>query len=366
MTSKSFVALKDLPQKVETLVVGAGLSGLAAAALLARQGKEVLLVEALGQTGGRFSPEARDGFQMGAGFAFGQAAPWREFSARLGLDLSLNEVAKGGALQFGAKGWSAPADLPEWENLFSETVEAFPEGGLPALTERLFSFCADSERFRCVTGAPVTELKVAAGTAVSVTLGQGKVVEADEIVWAAPYRALLETLSGEVPEPGAPRVSWLKKFVKSQPQPAVVMEFAHKQNVSDLTETLFLPFPVVEKEERHFLAGSFASNRADGLAPQGKQLSSWIFPLTDAEWGDNHESMKKIRAAHRLLEKAFPGFEGTKLFDRVLVLGHSFAPAAKKKSEATPLLPNLRLASDWAAPEGATGSGLIRHLLAQF
>jgi phytoene dehydrogenase-like protein len=155
----------------------------------------------------------------------------------------------------------------------------------------------------------------------------------------------------------------MKKFVKTHPQPGVVLEFAHRGKLADFTETLLLPFQNADKEERRYLVGSVVSNRDPALAPPGNSLSSWILPLTEAEWGDNHETMKKIRAGRRLLEKAFMGFEQNVLLERVVVLDSTVSPLSRKKGEWHPPLSNLKIMADWAMPSGATLSKVAEALL---
>jgi phytoene dehydrogenase-like protein len=348
----------------DCLVVGAGISGLLTAALKLKEGKTVQLVEKLDKAGGRFSPEQRQGFTLGASFSFGDAAWWGAISDRLGFPSSLLPVHQGGALSHGPKGWLAPEDLPAWEAHFARPNTEYPSLGLFGIVQSLLQYCASYEGFSFATEAPVTGIEVENGIGNLVRLGADSTSTPKEIYWASDYKTLLEILQGPgAPEPGPERVSWLKKFRKSQTQPAVVLEMAHKGKVSDFTETLLLPFSHHEKEERRYLVGSFVSNRDPQLAPNGFSLSSWIFPLSENEWGDNHETMKKIRAAKRMLEKAFPQIENGVYFERVLVLDSSIAPLAKKKGEREPLLENMYLAADWAMPGGATIESVVEGLL---
>ncbi len=347
----------------DALVTGAGLAGLVTAALLLKNGKSVLLAEKLGRFGGRLSPESRNGFFLGSGFAFGDSAWWGAIADRLGLAADLLPVQDGKALVHGSRGWVTPETLPAWETYLSQPCTEFPAGGVFGIGQKLMDFCASHDGFTFAKESPVTSLKVQGGVVQEVSLGAEQAVQPGEVHWCADYKALNDSLQGEVPAPGPERVSWMKKFVKSPAQPGVVLEFAHKQKLADFTETLLLPFAPGEKEERRYLVGSFVSNRDASLAPSGRALSSWILPLTESEWGDNHESMKKIRSARRLLDKAFPQFDQSLLFDRVLVLESTVSPLAKKKGERAPLLKNLFLGADWSMPAGATSEGLAQGLL---
>jgi phytoene dehydrogenase-like protein len=350
--------------ELDALVAGAGLGGLLVSALLLSQGRKVHLTEKLAQPGGRLSPEKREGFALGSGFAFGDSAWWRAFADRLGLSSPTNPVMEGKALVHSSKGWQSPEDLPAWETFLSEPCKEFPVGGVGGLVEVLMAYCSAQPSFSVSWECPVTSLQGDLGRIVGVSLGSDTVVKPKDVYWCADYRTLLEILTGPgIPEPGPERVSWLKRFVKTNPQPGVVLEFAHKTKLGDFTETLLLPFQAGEKEERRYVVGSIVSNRDPSIAPEGKSLSSWILPLTEAEWGDNHETMKKIRSARRLVEKAFPQLEQTLQFERVLVLDATVSPLAKKKGEWAPPLPNLYLTTDWACPGGATLPALAETIL---
>ncbi|MGE3260428.1 MAG: NAD(P)-binding protein [Bacteriovoracia bacterium] len=350
---------------VDVLVVGAGVAGLLAAALELKAGKSVHLTERAPHAGGRFSPELRDGYLLGSGFAFGDSAWWRATADRLGLPATTLPIAEAGALVHGPKGWSKAEDLPSWEAHLSEPNTEFPDRGLYGITETLMNFCAGFPNFSFSPEAPVTALRVEGALVASVTLGNGLELQPKEIFWCGDYKSLLDSLTGSAPPPGPERVSWMKKFVKTHPQPGVVLEFAHKGKLGDFTETLLVPFTAEKKDDRRFIVGAIVSNRDPSLAPAGASLSSWILPLSEEEWGDNHETMKKIRAGRRLIDKAFPNFEQTIQFERVLVLDSTVAPLGRKKGEWNPPLANLRLGSDWAMPAGATLPALAEVLLGQ-
>ena len=349
---------------LDALVVGAGIGGLLTSALLLKDGKSVHLAEKLARPGGRLSPENRDGFFLGTGFSFGDCSWWKAICDRLQLNVNLQTVNHGGALVHGSRGWVTPEEIPDWETYLSRPCTEFPALGNYGLVEALLDHCSANPKFSFSLETPVTALVGDSGKIVEVSLGADLQVKPEEVHWAADYKTLLEILQGVgVPEPGPERVSWMKKFVKTQPQPAVVLEFAHKTRFAEFTETLLVPFTAGDKEERRYLVGNIVSNRDPAIAPSGRALSTWIFPLSEIEWGDNHESMKKIRAARRLLDKTFPNFDQSVLFERVLVLDSSCAPLGKKKGERSPLMKNLYLASDWAMPHGATLEGITQGLL---
>jgi hypothetical protein len=122
-----------------------------------------------------------------------------------------------------------------------------------------------------------------------------------------------------------------------------------------------IPFGAAEKKsDQNYLLGAIVSNRDPSFA---KIFSSWIFSLSEEEWSDNHETMKKIRAARRLLEKAIPGFEATIASERVNVLDATLTPLSRKKGQWSSPLPGLQIISDWAIPTGATLESCVFNLL---
>jgi phytoene dehydrogenase-like protein len=350
----------------DALVVGAGPAGLLTAAKLLKSGQSVHLTEKLPQAGGRLSPQEREGFTLGCGFSFGDAGWWRTAGEVLGFSAGTIPVTNGGALVHGTKGWQGiePEELPEWEAYLSRPCTEFPFGGMYGVISKLLEFCASHDNFSLSLESPVTAITGENGLVKSVSLGAELEVNPKNVHYAADYKTLLEVLRGVgVPEPGPERVSWLKKYVKTQAQPGVILEFAHKHSQGEFCETLLLPFSAGDKEERRYLVGSFVSQRDSSLAPEGQSLSTWILPLTESEWGDNHETMKKIRSARRALDKVFASFERSLVFDRVLVLDSTVAPLQKKKGELHPLMKNLFLSSDWAMPNGATEDSLAGTIL---
>lgn len=358
------VRTSNLLEKPDALVIGAGISGLLSSALLLKAGKSVQLVEKQASIGGRFSPELRQGFVLGSGFSFADASWWLAIADRLGIQAEVLPISQGAALVHSSKGWGPSEDLPSWEEHFARPCSEFPSQGLYGIVHSLLEYCKGHTSFQFATEMPVTGIEVEAGKVQTVRLGADSSCQPSEVYYSADYKTLMEVVQGPgVPEPGPERVSWLKKYRKTQSQPAVVIELAHKGKVTEFTETLLLPFSAGDKEDRRYVVGSFVSNRDPKLAPEGFSLSSWIFPLSETEWGDNHETMKKIRAGKRLIEKAFPSVEKNIFFERVLVLDHSIAPLSKKKGDRDPLFQNLFLSADWAMPNGATIESVAEGLL---
>jgi phytoene dehydrogenase-like protein len=108
-----------MPLDADVIIVGAGLSGLACALRLQREGLSPLLVEAADRVGGRVATDVRDGFLLDRGFQVLQA--WYPAARRL-LDyeaLDLRPFYPGALVRVGERFhrvsdvWRRPLALPE-------------------------------------------------------------------------------------------------------------------------------------------------------------------------------------------------------------------------------------------------------------
>ncbi len=122
---------------VDTLVVGAGLAGLFAAALRAQAGKKVLVVEASAKLGGRLSPERRNGFQLGAGLGFANSELWQKAYSAMGISYSPLSIHNGKCVVYNTKGWQEPEELPAWETYFTQPVATMPKGGFAGFIDEV-------------------------------------------------------------------------------------------------------------------------------------------------------------------------------------------------------------------------------------
>ncbi|MBU2609017.1 MAG: FAD-dependent oxidoreductase, partial [Chloroflexi bacterium] len=79
--------------KYDVAVIGSGIGGLGAGAILAHQGHKVLVVEKLARVGGRFSTNEVEGFKLPTGaMAVHRGGPGDEIFKRLGLEVDLVPV----------------------------------------------------------------------------------------------------------------------------------------------------------------------------------------------------------------------------------------------------------------------------------
>ena len=352
----------QLLEVVDTLVVGGSLGGLLAAAFEARAGKKVVLLEASSGLGGRWSPEFRDGFQLGAGLCFAHKEASTRICENIGIDCELIHIENGGCLLASRKGWKKIHTFPSWEAYFSRTVESVPKGGIAGIIKKIVT----ANTFRIYAEHPVTELFVEEEKGKYARV-RDKKISFKECVWASSETALMDVLSGEqVPKQGSSRSLWMKRFIMNNPCPGIVLEFAHDKLVGEFTETLAFPFSDSSPNE-DYIIGSFISNRDTSLAPKGKQLSSWVLSLGEQKFlldkDNNHEIMKRINLSKRVLERYFPGFKNSVIFHRVQVLNHIAEPIEKRKVSKDRIFSNVWSVADWSSPIGGNFEGIISQVL---
>lgn len=352
----------SLPESVDTLVVGGSLGGLLAAAFEAREGKKVLLLEASPNLGGRWSPELRGGFQLGAGLCFAHKEATEQICKHIGIDCEFIDIKNGDCLLASKRGWKKVDSFPSWEAYFSRPIEIMPKGGIAGIIAKI----VDTGTFHICKEHPVVELYVEGEKAKYAQAGDKKIAF-QECIWACGETVLMDVLSGEeIPEKGSPRTLWMKQFITNNPCSGIVLEFAHDKLIGEFTETLAFPLSESSPDMDHII-GSFISNRDPSLAPAGKQLSSWVLSLGGQKFllekDNNHEIMKRINLSKRVLERYLPGFKNSILFHRVQILDHVAELIEKKKINKGRIFSNLWSVADWSSPIGGNFEGIVSQVL---
>lgn len=356
------VVPKFKDKNFDSIVVGAGVAGLLAAATQVRLGRSVLLLDAESQVGGYVSPELREGYQFGAGFQFQERDLWQRFFAKLEIPLELLELSEHKTKVFLDKKWKLFDAKSGFEQNWSKPTTFFPALGLAGVVEALRAYIQNADGADIVLNALVTSVSMT-DDAYQIGVGADTELTTKHVLWCADEPTLQKSLRGDAfPEAGPGRVAWMRKFLKNEAQPGVVLEFAHKQEVSDFFETLCLPVTSVSAKEQYYMFGAFTSNRDSNLCGNYRQVSTWIFPLEEKLVGDNHEIMKRIRYARRQLEKAFPSFTDSVAFDRVQVLGHTATLPKKTQGKWNELAPGFYLPVGWASPFGSHYEGVLQVL----
>lgn len=86
---------QTLRSRYDAIVLGSGVGGSCAAALLARQGRRVLLIEKRAYLGGRFSTSEHDGYRCATGgLAVQVGGPIEKVCAELGIDSGVRAASR--------------------------------------------------------------------------------------------------------------------------------------------------------------------------------------------------------------------------------------------------------------------------------
>ena len=113
----------EAPSNPDVVVVGGGLAGLTAAALVARAGKSVIVHEKRGVTGGDARSVTSDGFTFNQGpHAFYRGGPAERVMTDLGVKLSGGQPPSKGKLVLGGQAQIGPAGL--WSLMRTKALKA--------------------------------------------------------------------------------------------------------------------------------------------------------------------------------------------------------------------------------------------------
>ena len=400
-------------KKPEVVIIGSGLAGLTAGALLAEKGIKVLILEELSQIGGRVRVVEKQGFVLDYGLhLYSPQSPLLALAEKLGTSLVFLKdtqlfFAKEKALElvfdlsqqnssentvFAKSGWFREIKELSPEKWYKRSLKDFFAQGsgldedLLKIFTRLFLIpepknLSAGELLNYLQGmvsagcfflqiqASIKVLLQALGDFISARSGEislghraialeikGKKVQSIEtsqgninpqaVIYAGSLSGIFKLIS---PDNLSEKI--IKKLRRAVPSSALAVDFALREKVSDIDGI------IVEPELG--IIGKFPSNSDSSRAPEGKQLSSWLIPLTKAQL-ENPEAVRgalvKLRGKIRRL---FPDFFPLVEWERILVLSEAFslAPVPSQSlpgrlSSQSLELENLFLAGDSLAFAG--------------
>lgn len=196
-------------------------------------------------------------------------------------------------------------------------------------------------------------LSIEKGRVISADTSEGE-LEAEAFIYAAPIQQFFKIAPAEAfPE------KWMRRARKLEPVSGVAIDFALRETLSDLKGWM------VEPELG--IMGKFPSNLDPSLAPEGKQLSSWLITMPREKVNDPEATRLSIHKLRSQIKRVFPDFFGLTEWERILVLPVVDGAALTIKQSvldrpgiAAPGIANLFFAGDCVAAPGASGEIALR------
>ncbi len=408
----------------DVIVIGGGYAGLSAGALLAHKGYEVLLLEKSKSLGGRASYMEKDGYvveyglhanrnasqgaaaevfrRLGRELDFiesGEPELWRD-GAFLPLPNNVGKIFKSPMLPLPAKlaaaryllklvagnpakkyqvsleeltagcksretleilriisGIGIIAPEPRYASagelgaylkkaLRSKVKVAYPRGGTRTIIEGLREEVEKSGQI--MLGNKVTRLMLKKGL-VNQVKTEAATYSAYSVVSAIPVQDVPDLFGGK----NLP-IKFTKAARELVPTAGISLDVGFKRKVSEKDGLLVTSEPLS--------MGHFTSNIDPGMAPQGKQLLSWYYPLP-LPWIKNAEKMEREEQRLReVLAEMFPGIWEAVDWERTLRLSmvDGFVPRPGQTREdradfTIPSLENFFLCGDTTRAEGTGG-----------
>jgi len=201
---------------LDVVIIGAGLSGLAAAAVLREAGADVVLVEAGRQIGGRI----RVHHEPGTNRALADLGPtwvWPRYQpvvskwiVTLGLE-TFDQFIEGDAVIQGYAPTTLRQSLPSQDGI--ARVVGGPSAFIDALAKRL-----DTAKVR--TSTPVTGIFESGSHGISVHLGSGEAITASQVIISVPLRVAAASLdmpwaSSELVDAMRRTPTWMSSHAKA-------------------------------------------------------------------------------------------------------------------------------------------------------
>ena len=409
----------------DTIIVGGGITGLQLGALLSHDGEKVLILEKGSRTGGRAVVQKRKGFIVDYGvhlIRFGPQSAISKTCRQLGHEIEYASLGTSWVMDADGKTKVFPTgpraflttrlfsigekfriirmmgkirnddhthlldkSVKEWmdENdisgglrryfhmvsasimvcPFIEKASAgemlinmqkvlqtgisvmYPKGGWKPIMELLQNKVKERGEIRLKS--TVEKIKVKDGKAVGVFV-DGKLHEARKVVISIPSHQLSKLLPGRVDD------DYIQKCKNNRPTAGIVLDYGLKHSISNIDGLCYLYNPMS--------FGFFTSNVEPSLAPEGKQLFTWLQPLPENKIKDRPWAKKREAELEKALFKFFPKLEKAIEWRRILFLPvvdgtevNIEQTEDKRPSAMVPGVGNLHRVGDSVAAPGAGG-----------
>lgn len=410
----------------DTIIVGAGITGLQLGALLAADGEKVLVLEKSSRTGGRAAVVEKEGFTVDYGIhvvRFGPHSALAETCRRVGREVEflelgdsyvrdcdglvkvfptgpkafltsklfsfkerlkvislISKIRKGdheALLHKSVADWMAEHKIKGGLERYFHLVSAsmlvcpfiekasvgemlinmkkllgvgvsvmYPKGGwgpiLKLFTDKI------NEQGEVRTGALVEKVALNEANVATGVYVQGQKIEAKKVVLSLPALHLDQLLESLVDE------TYVQMCRKVRPTAGIVLDYGLKTKVSEISGLVYLHTPIS--------FGMFTSNVEPALAPEGKQLLTWLQPLPVEIFEDKAQLAAKEKELEQALFSFFPGLEQAVQWRRALHLPvvdgvevNIDQTAPRRPAFTVPGTKNLFLVGDSTGSPGAGG-----------
>jgi len=133
------------------------------------------------------------------------------------------------------------------------------------------------------------------------------VIESDAVVWTGSLAQFFQ-LAGAVSFPE----KWVKKVKRMERVSGLALDFGLREKVSEVKGWLFEPASKI--------LARFPSNLDPSLAPEGKQLASWLILVSEQEINDPEAVRSAIQKLRAQIKRLFPDFFALAEWERILHL----------------------------------------------
>ncbi|MHB8780154.1 MAG: phytoene desaturase family protein [Candidatus Geothermincolia bacterium] len=366
----------------DVLVIGGGYAGLSTGAILAHSGRKVLLLEKAKILGGRAHYLEKDGYTLEYGLhdnRYAGQGPAAEVFRKIGKNLDFIEPGEPMLFREGrmmplpngvpkiikSKDIATPAKLhsalamiklvagkpdklfkkpvqdlvsaktpaetvmllqvlsgigiiaPDLKNssqgefgaflkaaLKAKVTVGYPRGGTRQIIDTLAAAIRANGEIR--TGVNVESIGVEGGK-IGTVQADGESFRAKVVVSAIPVQGLPDLFGDSVLPPA------FAKYARSlEPTAGISLDFGLSRKVSDESGLYVSAEPLT--------MGQFTSNLDPGMAPAGKQLGNWYYPLPAAVISDEARMKKETQVFKDLLARMFPGIWDALEWERVLYM----------------------------------------------
>ena len=221
----------------------------------------------------------------------------------------------------------------------------YPKGGWQPLIDLFSEKIKENGEIRLKT--TVTKLEVSKGKIKGVYAGD-EFIPAKKVVLSLPSLSL----PGLLPENTSS--TYIDKCKNNRPTAGIVIDYCLKKKISDINGLCYLYNPMS--------FGMFTSNLEPSLAPEGKQILTWLQPVPESKIKDSPWAKKRAEELEKALFALFPTLKDNIEWKRVLYLPvvdgtevNINQIESKRPSAVVPGLKGLFLVGDSIAAPGAGG-----------